>query len=285
MGGGADAGTGGGIRDDGGLTADQVVVLQQRPYHLVVPAGYDGGTAVPFVILLHGYTATGATQDAYFHMSELAQARTFLLATPDGLVDTTGQRYWNATDFCCGSAGTQKTDDVAYLTAIMDEVRLNYRVDPKKVFFVGHSNGGFMSHRMACDRAPRVSAIVSLAGAQWLDVSKCQPDAGVPVLQVHGDADLVINYPGTTLYPGAVETVRDWARFDGCDAGSLVSGGADIDLDSLLLGAETKKEQFSGCAPGLSAELWTIRGGSHIPTFNSSWAPSIYEWLLAHARP
>jgi polyhydroxybutyrate depolymerase len=260
------------------------MTLTARPYHLTVPSGYDGSTAVPFVVLLHGYTATGALQDMYFKLSQLAEQRTFLLATPDGLVDTTGQHYWNATDFCCGSAGTQKQDDVAYLTAIMDEVRLKYRVDPKRVFFVGHSNGGFMSHRMACDRAGRVAAIVSLAGAQWKDVSHCTPDAGVSVLEVHGDADALIYYAGNSFFPGAVDTVHDWAVLNGCSATALATAGADIDLESTLAGAETKKEAFTGCPAHSAAELWTIRGGSHIPTFNDSWAPSFYDWLLAHSR-
>jgi len=53
-----------------------------------LPDGYDGGAAVPFVVLLHGLHANGQGQDTYFRMSELAQARTFILATPDGLIDT-----------------------------------------------------------------------------------------------------------------------------------------------------------------------------------------------------
>ena len=40
---------------------------------------------------------------------------------------------------------------------------------------------------------------------------------------------------------------------------------------------------LAGGANG-AAELWTIRGGSHIPNFNDSWAPSFYDWLLAHSR-
>src|SRR5207249_3732117 len=80
--GGSDAGFDAGF--DAGpsyppLTTEEVQVLTARPYHLTVPAGYDGGSAVPFVVLLHGYGATGMGQDTYFKLSQLAQARTFLL--------------------------------------------------------------------------------------------------------------------------------------------------------------------------------------------------------------
>jgi polyhydroxybutyrate depolymerase len=263
-----------------------VAVLKARPYRMVVPSSYDGSTAVPFIVLLHGYSASGELQDAYFQMSQLADAKGFLLATPDGLIDIAGQRYWNATDYCCGTLGTQKTDDVAYLTAIMNDVRLKYRVDEKRVFFVGHSNGGFMSHRMACDHADRIAAIVSLAGAQWKDATLCRPDARVSVLEVHGDLDLVITYAGTTEYPGAVETVTDWAQLDACEAaGAMSSAGANLDVDSVLFGDETVRTRFDGCPAGIGVELWRIEGGAHVPTLTETFGPDFYEWLMAHPKP
>src|SRR5262249_24604332 len=146
----------------------------QRPYETTVPSGYTGTSPVPFVLLLHGYGADADTQDTYFGLSQLAQQRGFILAKPNGLINYVNERFWNATDACCGYDGPP-TDDVFYLTAVMDGVRLRYNIDPSRVFVVGHSNGGFMAHRMACDRADRIAGIVSLAGAQWFDLSKCQP--------------------------------------------------------------------------------------------------------------
>src|SRR5581483_6123544 len=181
-------------------------------------------------------------------------------------------------DYCCGTTFTPKPDDVAYLTAIMDDVRLRYRVDEQRVFVVGHSNGGFMSHRMACDRPDRIAAIVSLAGAQWKDVSRCAPATGVSVLEVHGDADLVVQYGGSDLYPGAVETTQDWATLDGCNP-TTRSAGAQLDLTSDLAGPETQRVQHDGCPPGRDVELWTIHGGAHMPDFNSTWAGTLYDFL------
>ena len=59
--------------------------------------------------------------------------------------------------------------------AILADVKAKYNVDPKRVFVIGHSNGGFMSHRLACDRASDVAAIVSLAGATWLEWDRLRP--------------------------------------------------------------------------------------------------------------
>ncbi len=281
---GVDAGFDAGVVD-GGTNP----LIAARPFATVVPVGYARGTPTPVVILLHGYTATAATQDAYFHLTELAQQRTFLLALPDGTIDSVGQHFWNATDACCGFGET--VDDVAYITAVIEDLKSRYTVDPKRIFLVGHSNGAFMSHRLACDRSELIAGIVALAGDVWADTSRCTPTGKVNVLQVHGTLDAVIRYgggsakAGTPPYPPAETSVATWAAKNGCAGSALTSITGDLDLVTDLAFTETQRESFTGCPNGAAAELWRIRGGSHIPNFNAEWANTIYTWLLAHPKP
>jgi len=79
--------------------------------------------------------------------------------------------------------------------------------------------------------------------------------------------------------------VRDWAQLDGCDAGALVSAGADVDLVTLLAGAETKKEHYGALSHGPERRAVDDSGREPHPRFNNTWAPSFYDWMLAHARP
>ena len=257
-----------------------------RPYGLKVPTGYDGQHAIPLVVLLHGYTSNGATQAAYFGLTAEADKGGFLLAYPDGTRDMLGNRFWNATDACCDFFHTG-VDDVAYLDAVIDEIAAKYPVDPARVFVVGHSNGAFMAHRYACDRASRVAAIVTLAGMQWKDQAHCGAASPVSVLHVHGRNDGTINYEGGATpegaYPGAVETVGDWARKDGCN-GSLAATGRKLDLDRTLAGDETVEEAVTGCPAGAAVDLWTIEGGGHVPAFNEQWAGSIWAFMANHAK-
>lgn len=259
----------------------------ERPYGLEVPAGYDGEGALPLVVLLHGYTSNGATQAAYFGLDDEADRGGFLLATPNGTRDRLGNRFWNATDACCDFFRSG-VDDVAYLDAVIDEVTARHRVDPARLFLVGHSNGAFMAHRYACDRSARVAAIVTLAGMQWKDESRCGASSPpVSVLHVHGRRDSTVGYEGGVTpagrYPGAVETVGDWAAKDGC-TGPLAGTGQRFDLDSAVAGDETVESAHEGCPAGTDVRLWTIEDGGHVPAFNENWAPAIWSFLATHPK-
>ena len=257
-----------------------------RPYGLKVPAGYDGQHPVPLVVLLHGYTSNGATQAAYFGLTDEADRAGFLLAYPDGTRDRFGNRFWNATDACCDFFHSG-VDDVAYLDAVIADISAKYPVDPARIYVVGHSNGAFMAHRYACDRAAKVAAIVTLAGMTWKDQSHCGAGLPVSVLHVHGRDDMTIRYEGGAtpagVYPGAVETVGDWAKKDGC-SGALTVTGRKLDLDGTIPGDETDEASWTGCPAGTAVTLWTIEGGGHVPAFNQHWAESIWAFLAAHPK-
>ena len=165
-----------------------------------------------------------------------------------------------------------------------------HHVDSKRIFVLGHSNGGFMAHRLACDLSPRVAAIVSLAGAVWNDPARCQPVTPVAILEVHGDADQTILYDGGTSssgspYPSAHTTVATWAQKNGC-TGVLAATGETRDLDTDLVGAETKIERYGSCPAGADVELWTIQGGAHIPQLATpTWGNAVWSFMRAHPKP
>lgn len=282
-GGGEGATTGSGGAPVGSFT----VGPEDREVSVLVPDSYEHGTPTPLIILLHGYSASGAIQDAYFQMTARAQEYGFLYAYPDGTVDTSGERFWNATDACCNFYGSD-VDDSAYLQGLVDEISERATVDPKRIYFVGHSNGGFMSYRMACEHADTVAAIASLAGATYLDTGACNPSEPVATLQIHGTADATILYAGGTFgasaYPGAEETVAAWASYDGCESGT--TEGAPRDLSTLVAGEEaTVTIHDQGCTEHGGSELWTIPGEGHIPALSSTFSSQIVEWLLAHPKP
>ena len=262
---------------DPGSTA--TVALGDRPFALHVPAGYRAGESLPLVVGLHGYTSNSSELASYFGLVTASDERGFLLALPDGKTDAAGDQFWNAVEGggCCDFYRTH-VDDVAYLSSVIATVRDAYDVDT--VAMVGHSNGGFMSHRFACDRAGEVDAIASLAGPLSYDTSACQPSEPVRVLHIHGDADEVVPYRGSAgnLSGGAEETAAAWAALNGCDA--TPEQAASVDLEASIDGDETSRTVYGGCDAGGASELWTIAGGRHSPTFSADATPLILDFLL-----
>jgi polyhydroxybutyrate depolymerase len=263
-----------------------------RPVTPVVPSSYRPGTPVPLLILLHGHGASGLIQSLYFGLPALAEQRGFILLAPDGTFGQDGARFWNATDACC-QFDSAAVDDVAYLTGLIDEATGRFSIDPKRIYLAGHSNGGFMSYRMSCDRADLIAAMVSLAGAMWNEPSQCHPSGPVAVLQIHGTADDTVLYDGGTLtlgghaapYPSAEQSVLDWVAFDGCTPVPDTSAPLR-DLVSDTDGPETSSAVYAeGCSPGGHAELWTMSGASHIPGLLADFTPSWLDFLMAHPKP
>ena len=85
---------------------------------------------------------------------------------------------------------------------------LYYNVHPGRVYLLGHSNGGYMSYRLACDASDRITALASLAGATFKSPSKCNATEPVSVLQVHGTQDDLVPYEGYASSLGALEPLN-----------------------------------------------------------------------------
>lgn len=269
-----------------GSAAGETVVADGRPAALHVPLSYDPSVPTPLVILLHGYGSNSVAQEAYMQFTPLSEEFGFLYLTPDGTVDCVGNQFWNATDACCNFCGN--VNDSGYLQNLIDATAVLFNVDPLRVFLIGHSNGGFMSYRMACDHPHSIAAIASLAGATFADPASCPPTGRVHVLQIHGTADTTILFSGglinSVAYPGAIASVEDWATRNGC---SLIAdtSAPPRDLDANLPGDESTVIRYtSRCAEGGSAELWTIVGGMHVPALSSTFSRQVVEFLMAHPK-
>lgn len=256
-----------------------VIGPDDRFAEVVVPFSYTGTVALPVVFLLHGFGANASMQDFLFKFGGRVNDDEFILVLPNGTPNESGQPHWNATDACCDFYDEQ-VDDVAYLTGLLDELEERFRVDSNRVYFTGHSNGGYMSYRMACEIPERIAGILPLAGATWLDDATCGATSGVAVLHVHGDEDPDVLYDGDVDYPSAQASVEVWAERGGCDITASTEGWR-LDLLNTIDGAETHVRNYTdGCGCGTDATLWTIEGGSHVPPFTDAFAEHALAWLL-----
>jgi polyhydroxybutyrate depolymerase len=254
-----------------------------RGYDVRVAESHDRKAPAPVLFLLHPYATQPQDAEAYFQFKDALGQRGWILVVPGGTLDRDQAPFWNATDACCDRFGSG-VDDLGYLDGVIADVERRFAVDPRRVFAMGTSNGGFFAHRLACDRSEKFTAVVSINGAGFADMARCQAKQNVALLQVHGDQDELVLYDGGTQllgaetlepYAGARGPVAWWAKHNGCTAlGPAASG---LDFDRTLPGDETRVEAWGGC--GAPVELWTVVGGKHFLPPSATATATLLQWL------
>jgi polyhydroxybutyrate depolymerase len=256
----------------------------ERPARVVLPRGYDPAQEdYPLVMMLHGYGATAAAQDFVFGLGARVDRFGFILITPEGTVDGSRRRFWNATEVCCDFAGSG-IDDASYLAGLLEEAIALYAVDRARVALVGHSNGGFMSYRMACERPDLVRSIGVLAGSTFRDEALCRGVDPVSVLHMHGTDDDTVAYAQDRFSMGAEISAARWATKAGCDP--ALTEVERRDYFAALDGDETLVMRHEACPDEVEVEVWRIDGGDHILLGNNdAFKDALVDFLLRPRSP
>ncbi len=161
----------------------------ERRYLLHVPTDLPADRSVPLVLVLHGAGGDPEDIEAGSGWNALADERGMVIAYPEG-----DGGDWNAGE-CCGVAVREAHDDVGFLEALIDHLDGFAQVDANRVVVAGHSNGGMMAYRLACDPGVHVEGVASVSGT---NMAGCQPAHPLSFLEIHGTADRVVPYTGGT---------------------------------------------------------------------------------------
>ena len=256
-----------------------------RPAAVAVPDAWTPDKKWPLILVLHGYSASGLVQSAFLGIAARTNDFGYVAIAPDGTLDSSGNLFWNATAACC-DFGHIGVDDVTYLTGLIDEAIAKLAVDPKRVYVVGHSNGGFMAYRLACEKSDKIAAIAVIAGAVDPDFNACVAPKPVSVLHIHGTKDTSVLYggegSGKTGYPSAEGSIGQWTKRDGC--GGTTSELGTSDFDAVVDGSETTRISYGGCPSGVVVEQWKMVNSGHIPGFTDEFRDALAGWLTARGK-
>lgn len=234
----------------------------QRDYVLYVPATYNPGTPTPLIFNFHGYTSTANEQMWYGDFRSIADTAGFLVVHPMGTEDALGNTHWNV------GWGGSTVDDVGFTEALIDSLALSYTINYERVFSTGMSNGGFMSYLLACELSQRIAAIASVTGSMNLgQFGNCNPGHPMPVMEIHGTADLTVPYNGANWIESIEDILSYWADFNNCDPDPVVTSLPDIDPND---GSTVAHYLFANGDNGVEVEHFKIIGGGH------TWPGSIF---------
>lgn len=228
---------------------------QWRSYRLYVPAIYTGTTARPLVLNLHGYTSNAQQQQLYSNFMPIADTANFLMVCPNGTYSS-GQRFWNA------GISPFLVNDIAFLSALIDSLDLQYNIDLNRVYSTGMSNGGYMSHTLACELSNRITAIASVTGSIFNTQygTNCHPTRPVPVMQIHGTSDPTVPYAGSSNSMHIDTIVKYWVNKNGCNP---VASFSNVPNTNTADGCTAEHYVYSGGLSGSSVEFYKIINGTH----------------------
>ncbi|HQW45888.1 MAG: T9SS type A sorting domain-containing protein [Bacteroidetes bacterium] len=225
-----------------------------RTYRLYIPAIYNANNAVPVVLNLHGYTSNGLQQELYADFRPIADTANFIIAHPDGTFDATNNRFWNV-------FGLSPVDDNGFLTALLDTIATHYTVNPNKVYATGMSNGGYMSHQLACNVSNRITAIASVTGTMTMAMKlTCMPAHPTPMMEIHGTADGVVPYGGAGVNLPIDTVVAYWVAVNQCNQVPSINAVPDVVVND---GCTATHSVYSGGMKGAGVEFYKINGGGH----------------------
>jgi poly(3-hydroxybutyrate) depolymerase len=174
---------------DGSTTASLGVAGLDRQVELYLPPGR--GAAPPLLIVLHGTYGNGAEMvgpDRPRGFENLADAHGLVVAAPSAreLVagdwdqhgdGETGRTYWETwpRDDPSRGADPGRNPDLLLVRAIIAEAERAYGVDSRRVYVIGHSNGGFFSLHVAVVLRDRIAAFAenSSGMVRCDDTSSC----------------------------------------------------------------------------------------------------------------
>jgi polyhydroxybutyrate depolymerase len=238
----------------------------KRRVILRLPPDFATRGPLPVLIAYHGGASYARRLQKYAGLDAKADALGYVVIYPNGSARF-GRRFqtWNA-GACCGWAAEKKIDDVGFTLAILADLARDLLLDRTRVYATGHSNGAMMAYRLAADAAPRIAAIVPVAGADM--TRDFAPAAPVPVLHVHSVDDPRALWAGGTgppLFEGmkpiehrSVEAgLLRWRERDGCRGAGTESDARSAD------GHTAAYIDYAPCADGTDVALWKLSGPGH----------------------
>lgn len=241
----------------------------RRYYKVHVPASYRAGRPAPLLFALHGgggdmgYMA----RDEFYGQISKSEDNGHIVVFPNGYSNFASGKLatWNAGN-CCGQGRDRRIDDVGFFRLMVKNLTGQMNIDSTRIYATGMSNGGMMSHRLACEMSDVFKAIASVAGTDGtLD---CRPKHPVSILHIHAKDDDHVLYGGgagqeafrdrSTVadFVSVPKTISRWASRNKCNqnpARVKEVKGAHCDL-------------YTGCEAGTQVKVCITDTGGH------SWA-------------
>jgi polyhydroxybutyrate depolymerase len=244
-----------------------------RKYNVHLPSSYNKNIPTPVVIYLHG--GGGSIRAAYKDgMDKASDKFGFILVVPAGTGPIPERLLrWNGGTWDGAASGgypvKNNTDDVGFISKVIDEVKQEFNVDENRVYATGISNGGIMSYRLTCELSDKIAAVAVVAPPAV--PSNCTPSEPISIMHIHGTAD-----PCTPFYGGAGGIGK--VEFQAQSARNMVdfwikNNNCSADFTASYEKGKVRCISYGPCKEGTYVEFCTIEDGGHAWPSGSQYLP------------
>lgn len=201
--------SGGGNSADGFTRVQLQVGDLTRELLLYAPkTAREKPTPVVFVFHGHGGNAPGVARSFAMnrHWPEAISVCMQGIPTPGRLTDPEGKRNgWQ------GRPGDMGDRDLKFLDAVLAKLKDDYKVDAKRIFSTGHSNGGGFTYLLWMTRGDVFAALAPSAAAAPGMAAAMATLKAKPIMHLAGERDPLVKFEWQRQ---VMEAVR---RINGCD--------------------------------------------------------------------
>jgi polyhydroxybutyrate depolymerase len=246
----------GSIATPGSHSLTKKIAGHTRVVVVHVPSRYKSSKAVALVLNLHGSGSTALAQESFSGMDATSDAKTFIVAYPQGLISSGTGFDWNVPNVPLvggAFAPAGSANDVTFLVDLVGVLESSYCINRNEVYATGMSGGGRMASQLACDAPDVFAAVAPVAGLRF--PSPCPTTRAVPVVAFHGTADPIDPYKGhgAAYWTYSVKDAASlWAGHDGCATPATVAQHNGYSFTS-----------YAACKSGADVELYSLKGEGH----------------------
>lgn len=265
-------------RDDNweDLTAQEDVPLQlPRSYILYVPTTYNPETPTPLVLSLHGRGANHFSQAGSSGFNAVAEEHGFIVVYPQAydpnfnnpnLADAVWNYNLNTPVFT-----SLPWDDDVFLDNVADDIATILNIDMNRLYVNGLSNGGYMTHHLACTRGDRYAAFAAVAANAPFGLGQlCQEGVHAPIMLYHGTEDTISPWEGASvthpetgqnvfLLAPIPNTLAFWVDQNDCGADFEQVDVPSTDPDSSVVFI-----RHTDCPNDSAVQIYVVTGGGHV---------------------
>ena len=151
---------------------------------------------------------------------------------------------------------------------LIDQLTSRLSIDQKRIYATGVSNGGIMSHRLACEMADVIAAIGADVGSLATNMmSHCNPQNPIAIAVIQGTKDPILPIDGGKVSIGiggfvqsATDTMKFWISKNGCTSPATVTNLPPLVQD----GTHVVKTHYAQCRDHSEVSYYIVEGMGHL---------------------